>query len=90
MKEKIIGSTAICPVCGKKFQMTEYIDAYVLGGWTCSWECFLKGADIAEEKYKKSHPTTTVTTSDGREFTRKKKKQKRLNFVQKEDEGDEN
>lgn len=40
--EKIIGSGLECPVCGKKFTVKEDTNYIVKGGYTCSWECFLK------------------------------------------------
>lgn len=36
-----IGKEAICPVCGKKFKITQDSCSLIAGDYTCSWKCFL-------------------------------------------------
>lgn len=32
----------VCPICGKDFIRTDDMKYITHGGYTCSWECFLK------------------------------------------------
>lgn len=32
----------VCPICGKEFTRTDDTKYITHGGYTCSWECFLK------------------------------------------------
>lgn len=47
-----IGELKTCPVCGKSFTVTSDTTAWVKGGYTCSWKCFLKRD--AENREKKN------------------------------------
>ena len=46
------GQILECPVCHQKFEVTEETNYIIPGGFTCTWECFLK----YHRQYMKEHP----------------------------------
>ena len=47
-----IGDKLICPVCNKKFTVTEDTNYYVKGGPVCDWKCFKQRLKNTEEERK--------------------------------------
>lgn len=43
-----------CPVCGKEFKPNDDTKYIVVGGYTCSWKCFLTKIKKREEEKGKS------------------------------------
>ena len=47
----------ICPVCGKEFEANDDTRYIIAGGYTCTWECFLKESkerDTIKESKKRN------------------------------------
>lgn len=44
----------ICPVCGKKFQLTEKNKFLIGNEYTCCWECFSNNHKRKQEQKKKA------------------------------------
>lgn len=40
----------ICPVCGKEFKRNDDTKYIAAGGYTCSWNCFLKRVKTKKEE----------------------------------------
>ena len=47
----------VCPVCGKEFKRNDDTRYIVSGGYTCSWNCFLKRVKTKREENNDEHKT---------------------------------
>lgn len=55
------GTELICPICGKKFKVTDDTRYLRKGGYVCSWKCFLSN-DIQIET-SVAEPVVEVETT---------------------------
>ena len=80
--EKSKEDILVCPVCKKEFKITSETMYIALGGFTCSWKCFLddvKSREVAPKEYPKKK--TNVVSFDTKEnkpiqaFTKEQRQQ---------------
>ena len=57
----ILGEMLNCPVCGKEFKVSVDTNAIAMGGYTCSWKCFL---DATKSKHSETKQENTDTQKD--------------------------
>lgn len=53
----------VCPVCGKEFKRNDDTRYIVSGGYTCSWNCFLKRVKTKREENNDEHKTNVLWES---------------------------